>query len=238
MVHFGHGLSCLDETGWHVYNADNSPLRGNLHQVRTCPAGYFLILHTFGLTLFDGRARWRDVPADNLPGFPDRAACDGQNHLWLAHWNGVSVHDGASWKTLPLEQVSAGRNLGNVSDLAVSPQGEVWVLLDHGISRQQGQDWVVYAEGAGLAEEYYFARLALDSQRQPWVLHSGGLLHYAAGTDTWQEVLLGSPISPEALALGPQGQVWLAGFSGLLYLEPQGMTTDYSFALDDGEIGE
>jgi ligand-binding sensor domain-containing protein len=153
MALFEHGLTCLDETGWHTFDETNSPLRGNLHQIITCPADYFLILHTFGLTLFDGEERWLEVPADGLPGFPDRAGCDGQNNLWLSHWNGVSVHDGQAWQTYPLEEISTGADYGYIQDLAVSPEGELWVLLDHARPSVDETGW--FAEMMARQKNYF-----------------------------------------------------------------------------------
>ena len=84
------GLSCLDENGWQVYTDENSELPNNyLYAGAVCPDGKIAIAHISGVTLFDGKT-WTELPETDSLSSPEGIACEANDGIWVAHFQGVS----------------------------------------------------------------------------------------------------------------------------------------------------
>ncbi len=229
---FGYGLTCLDETGWQTFNKDNSALGSNLiTSISTCPDGSLLVAHSSGISQFDGET-WKGYERGWGYSSPEGMACDAAGGIWVAHFQGVSYYDGRGWTTHPSERLSSRAAANDlIQDVAVAPGGRVWVVTANSIAMLdsfEGDEWTVFQEGQGFHARYFFDKIALDAQGNPWVTHSGGLLTFDDGT--WTPYSNRDLSTVESTAIDAQGRVWVGTFSKGVYVFQDGGWSVYNDA--------
>ncbi len=227
------GVTCLGTEGWQSFDRKNSSLNTNsVQDITSCPDGTVALVSSNGVTTFDG-ANWKTYAADlDAVIGAEGIACDAQNNFWVAFMSGVSHWDGAGWTTYPSESVVPGGGATTFRDVAVAADGTVWVISGETISKFDGANWTVFKEGQGLPERYFIKSLALDNQGQPWVGHSGGLLHYE--NETWQAYPNRDIATLNALAADSQGRIWIASNSNGVYMFESGGWIEYDLVKEAG----
>ncbi|MCP4541897.1 MAG: hypothetical protein GY832_32610 [Chloroflexi bacterium] len=227
---FGYGLTCLNETGWQTFNKDNSPLGGNLiTSISTCPDGSLLIAHSSGISGFDGET-WKGYERGWGYSNPEAMACDAAGGIWVAHFRGVSYHDGRSWTTHPSEQLATGAATTDlIQDVAIAPGGRVWVVTASSVAMLDSFDsdeWTIFQEGRGFHARYFFDKIALDAQGNPWITHSSGILTFDDGT--WTPYSNRDLSTVESMAIDAQGHVWVGTLSKGVYVFQDGGWSVYN----------
>ncbi len=165
---FGYGVTCVQNNEWVNYTKSTMALSGDLiKDISVCPGGELLILNTTSLNLFDG-AVWRDYGKGWGHSSPEAVACAADNNFWVAHYQGVSHFDGATWRTYTVkESLSLNPDAYDlVEDIAIAPDGAVWVVLVNGVAVFAEDKWTVYEKGIGFGDTYFAVAL-----RKPELAH-------------------------------------------------------------------
>ena len=221
----GEGLTCLDDTGWHIYTKDNSPLAGDyIWSIAVCPQGHLAIATNSGISTFDGQT-WKEYPAGWGHASPGTVTCDARGGFWVTHFRGVSHFDGADWTTFPADQLATGESATDlVEDVAIDTVGRVWVLTAASVAVFEDNSWTVYQEGQGFEKRFFFDSLTIDWQNRVWAAHSNGLLMFKGGE--WTAYPTADFSTIESLAVDLQGRAWVGTLSnGVSVLERGGWLT-------------
>jgi len=223
---FGYGITCIENNEWVNYSKQNGSLSGDLvKDIAVCPGGKILVLNSSGVNLFDG-TNWRDYGQGWGYGSAEAIACGAGNDFWVAHYQGVSRFDGTTWRTYTVkETLSADPEAYElVNDIAIAPDGAVWVVTVNSIAVFEREKWTVYEEGTGFDDQYFFERITFDSKNNPWVISSSGL-HHRDGL-FWDFYPSLDHSIPESIAVDSHDRVWVGTYSkGLLLYENEGWLT-------------
>lgn len=172
--HYYYALSCLDSTGWNIYENEydeiSHPTSTIPHEIFGCPDGrIYLVGDTIyqveGETLID------------IGGYVDQGiiACGRGNEIWVSDFSEVSRFDGSTWTHYPVEEYfENGDGLPSmIYSLGVAPNGNAWVTTDNTIATFDGAEWEVLT----LPGNYYFMEsfgssqgLAIDSNGVVWMI--------------------------------------------------------------------
>jgi hypothetical protein len=229
---FGYGLTCLDDTGWHSYAKDDSPLSSDLiKSITVCPDRRILIAQSSGVSAFDGQA-WKEYEQGWGHGSAEAMACDAAGGIWVAHFGGVSYYDGRTWTTYTSEELATGEAATDlVVDVVVAPGGRTWVVTASSVALFDGSEWTVFQVGQGFDDRYYFGRVAVDGHGRPWVVHSRGLLVFDDGD--WTSYRNRDLSSVESVAVDAQDRVWVGTFGKGAYVFEGGGWSTYDSASSD-----
>ncbi len=217
---FGFGVTCLDEDGWHAFNEANAALSSDqVKDMALCPDNRLLVLHTYGVSAYDGRT-WKEYKSEWGTSSGNAIACDSQDQIWVAHFGGVSVLRRNSWKTYPssdLAKEGAANEL--VNDIAAAGQ-DIWVTTANSVAKFEGRKWEIYQEGQGLTKRYFFGPLTLDQAAHPWAAYSQGLLAFDG--ETWHAYPNNDLLSVKSLTLDFQDRVWVGTMGRGVYVFEDG----------------
>ena len=223
---FGYGITCIENNEWVNYNKQNGNLSGDLvKDIAVCPGGGILVLNTSGANLFDG-ANWRNYGQGWGYGNAEAIACSAQDDFWVAHYQGVSHFDGTTWQTYRVKETLSTdpEAYESVSDVAIAPDGAVWVVTVNSIAVFAKEKWTVYEEGTGFDDRYFFEKIAFDSRGDPWIISSDGLHH--RGGLSWDFYPSVEYSTPQSIAVDSQDRIWVGTLSrGLLLFENESWLT-------------
>ena len=223
---FGYGVTCIENNEWVNYNKQNGTLSGDLvKDIAVCPDGELLVLNSSGVNLFDG-TNWRDYGQGWGYGNAEAVACSAHNDFWVAHYEGVSHFDGTAWQTFTVKESLATdpEAYESVNDIAIAPDGAVWVVTVNSIAVFAKEKWTVYEEGTGFDDRYFFEKIAFDSRGDPWIVSSSGLHH--RGGRSWDFYPSAEYATPQSIAVDRQNRIWVGTLSrGLLLFENESWLT-------------
>jgi ligand-binding sensor domain-containing protein len=217
---FGFGASCLDDTGWHSYSKDSGGLSSDLIQtIAICSDKNIRVVGSSGVDQTADGSSWKQLEASWSS--PEGIACDSKGGVWIAHYQGVSYHDGSKWTDYDAKKLGSGQSVDLVKDVAVAPDGKVWVVTSNSIASFEGDGWTVYENGKGFDKEYFFEKIAVDGKGNVWAAHGDGVLMFDGkswtpqNSDDLQQV--------QALAVDGKGNIWAGTFSkGALMFDGKG----------------
>jgi hypothetical protein len=217
-----YGLTCLGSSGWQNYPAES--LRyWDLDRMSVCPDGRVVTGCYAGISLFNG-ANWIDHEIGDF-GNGDRVACDTYGGIWTIHYQGVSRFDGSDWTSYPSNLLGSGEFVDLVRDLAIAPDGMVWVVTNNSIASFDGQGWRVFEQGQGFEEDYRWKKIVVDSQGRVWATDNLILLKYD-GT-AWEEVEHPHEFVIDEFVIDNLDRLWMSGYGGVSVLD-QGVWTTYT----------
>ncbi|MBN2393950.1 MAG: hypothetical protein JXR84_24670, partial [Anaerolineae bacterium] len=223
---FGYGVTCIENNEWVTYDKQGGTLSGDLvKDIAVCPDGELLVLNTSGAKLFNG-TNWRNFGQGWGTGSADAIACDAYDDFWVAHYQGVSHFDGTTWQTFTVKETLSTdpEAYESVNDVAIAPDGAVWVVTVNSIAVFAKEKWTVYEEGTGFDDRYFFERIAFDSRGDPWIISSDGLHH--RGGLSWDFYPNVDYSTPQSIAVDRQDRVWVGTLSrGLLLFENESWLT-------------
>lgn len=206
------GITCLDDSGWHFYNEDNSDIPSDYpYTGAVCPDGRFLIAHFEGFSLFDGK-EWANIPDADSISNPEGVACGADGEVWSAHFQGVSHYVNGQWTEYSAADLASGESANDlVYDIEIAPDGKVWVVTSRSVAYFENDAWTVFQEGQGFNSSRFFQSMTLDAKGRVWAAHSNGVDIYDNGE--WKSIDKTDYNSPESIAIDTKGQVWLATIS-------------------------
>lgn len=218
------GVACLDTDGWTSYNGGwGSFPGGRVADIAVCRDGTSWLATTSGLVSTKGRT-WVNHAATRYTSF-DAVACGAKKGVWLAGYKAVSYYDGKKLTKHAASKLGTGEYVNLVKDVAVAPDGHVWVATSNSVATYDGSRWTYFEKGRGFDADYYFERIAVDGGGRVWVAAgSSGLLVYD-GT-AW--TVLDEPFlsMSQALAADARGRLWVGTHShGVSVLDGQEWTT-------------
>ena len=216
------GLNVLNEDDWDAYTTSNSGLTNNeILSLAIDPTGAVWIgTDGAGVVVFDGET-WTSYTEANseLVGSDIKAlAIDPNGNVWAGtDGNGINFFDGNRWVNYQVED-SPGLNRNYIEDIAIAPDGKVWVVQatnhyeDAGISVFDGENWSTVRTNP----LYRFSSIAIAPNGIVWA----GTMNHGVGfyaVNRWRNHRAGSSelISDqiEDICIDPKGQVWVATFA-------------------------
>lgn len=108
-----------------------------------------------------------------------RVAINDQNNAWVLGQNTVSRFDGQAWQPIPLGDID------NLTDMTVTPTGQVWLAAGSGgIYQYDGSGWISAMEGwnAGSVDMLF----AVGREGQVWLGSDKGWMYWAG--QQWQGI--------------------------------------------------
>ncbi len=218
----GFGGNCLDDTGWHTYNSKSGLSDDLIKSIVVCSDKSARIANSLGIDVTaDGNA-WKQLKADWSS--PEGMACDSKGGLWVAHYEGVSYYDGTKWTDYAAKLLGTGESVSLVKDVAVAPDGKVWVVTSNSIAALVGDKWTVYEKDKGFDKDYFFEKIVIDAKGNVWAAHGDGVFMFdgktwvAQNADDLQQV--------QALAVDSKGNIWAGTYAhGALMFDGKGWVT-------------
>lgn len=223
--YFGAGASCVDGGGWASFGVKEKSFPSDqVNDVEICGATP-VVAHTFGISS-RVQGRWRTDRLRASAGAAEAIDCDAQGNVWVAHYDGVSVFDGKSFRTIESRRFGSGSSAKVVQDVAVGPDGKVWVVTANSVARYDGAAWKVWEQGAGFEKQEYFGRVAVDARGAPWVTAIGGVYTFDDGR--WWLVELPNIATIENISVDAQDRVFVSTANAGLYVYERESWTHYS----------
>lgn len=199
-IYEGQGLSCLDKDGWHKYEL--KPLA----TIAQCPDGRIYLgvrEHRMGpgpdygsyvkFYALANNTLFKEVGHDVNPHTfgVDAIACGAGNELWVSYGAGTDFthFDGAAWTDY--NKNTSGSYTNNKVEIAVAPNGNLWVAIDGSIMGRAGS--VVTFDGT---EWQTIRELSCNSEPTP-----GTPFRFCPGFS--------------GVTVDENGNVWVGGIDGL-----------------------
>jgi ligand-binding sensor domain-containing protein len=171
-------------------------------------------------------------PLESLPPAAAAGDCELSDAAWVGTSDvGLACLDDAGW------HVFAGEGSGllgdDVRDLAIGPDGRVWVVQLQGLSVTDGATWETYDPanwGSKVPES-----VAFGPDGSVWLVHHGGVSRFDGSTwTTWPLADIGVDGEreyPQSIAVAPDGTAWFAATSSLASFDGTAWT---AYTLGDG----
>jgi len=170
-----------------------------------------------GARWFDGRT-WQGTGSPVASGCVTVIKSDRLGRIWLGVGDGLWRHDPVSgnWRQFPFTPESEHQRSGFVSNMALDPSGDPWVILalcggascynGHAVYHLHQDRWVI------VADQTFFETVGgpvFDATGTPWLLWDGKV--YRAAENTPELV---AEMYVTYIATNTAGQTWLVGRHG------------------------
>ena len=214
-----YGLTCLDETGWHTFTTDNSPIESDsLAEITLCPDNTLLLATYSGLLLWDG-ALWQPVRGDQTISY---IACGSQGTIWTAGKDGISRFLGGNWVHTKIEEITSSLDpkiledctYQNFGKLSLSPEGTLWSSMCGNLVYYDGDDWI------GILAPAYLTEIAAGREGELWAIADDDLHHYV--NEVWEEYTNPRKGQFTSIIIDKDERVWLSTTSGEVLVFQEG----------------
>ena len=203
------GVSCLDADGWSLYDGGWGEFPGgSVSDAAVCRDGTTWLATTSALISTAG-STWQTH--SGMPSTLDAIACDSKQGVWAAGYKGAYYYDGSKLTTYPSSKLGTGKSVDLVHDVAVGPDGHVWVVTSNSVATYDGKRWTYFQKGRGFAKEYFFEAVAVDVRGRVWAAHMNGVLMYNGSRWTAYDKSFLS--QSQVLATDAKGRVWVGTYS-------------------------
>lgn len=219
----GFGLTVIGESGMKAMDKESSGLADDyVYDMDMGRDGRLIVAHSSKISVFESGG-WGEVGRWGT-GSPEGVAGDKNGGIWVAHFKGVSHHNGSEWETLGSELFATGASANQlVKGVEIAPGGEIWVATSQSVAVKDGDNWKVFQEGQGFNKKYFINCLCLGRDGNPWVAHGSGVLQYAGGA--WKDHAKSGLSTARGMAVDHDGNLWVATNKGLLKYNGQTWTS-------------
>jgi hypothetical protein len=209
----GYGVSCIDSTGWQTYTSSNSGLQDDtILSLSVCKDGSILAANKGGLQVFDGSSWSQAVPGD--VDVPLKVICDPGGGYWAAHSRSISRYKDNKWTNSPLARnATRSDGLDFLQDMALAPDGKLWVITNNQLSRFDGRAWQIFEPEQKPSGNYVFTKIAIDANGDPWVASPGGLFTYKG--QTWENFYQPALPAPGSMTIDSRQNIWIGTLGGI-----------------------
>jgi hypothetical protein len=233
----GYGLTCLDESGWHIFTEENSILgSNNIYDITSCPDGTLLLGNSKGAFLWEG-GEWRSIYTEN---FASHVACGPNGEIWITYGRGASTFDGIQWTHFDAQQIIADYSLELISDctyncftnIAISPNGDFWTSSEDRLVHFDGDAW------KAIKAPVYLLEIAADRDGNIWAYGYDGesIKLYNYRGDAWNDYPNPKDWNFNDLLIDQDNRIWLAASGGQVLVFSEGNWLIYD-ATAEGKIG-
>lgn len=172
--HYYYALSCLDSTGWHIYENEydeaSHPTSTIPRYITRCPDGR--------IYLVDDEIYQYQVEEDvlvSIGGWFDQGiiACGRGNDVWVSDYGEVRRFDGSTWTSYSVEDYFESHNdewPDSIQSLVVAPNGNAWVTTDNTLATFGGFVWEVLTPPDINEFGESDASLVVDSNGVVWMI--------------------------------------------------------------------
>lgn len=206
----GCGLTVLDGDGtWHGFTSDTRtfPVESTQDLARG-PDGVMYAATSDGLYRIEG-ADWQEMPRSE-GSRPSVIAVDPTTgDLWGANYTTVLRYDG-DWTGYEAAGLMGEGDEVHPRDVAVGPDGTVWVVTADTAARYDGSGWEWWGTGAGWDHEYSLDSIAVAGDGSVWIAASDAVLRFDG--EQW-EVLDPGFRSPQRVIASPGGEVFVTSWA-------------------------
>jgi hypothetical protein len=173
------GLTVIDAEGtFHAFPDDMDTPIGRVWDITASADGVVYLAAASGVFAVDG-SDWTEIEGER----PSRVAYDdATGDLWGSGYQVAMSWDGAQWTEFSSSNFGEGDYVDSVVDLAVAPNGDVWVVTRSTAARYDGTEWAWWGVNHGFPESLsHFdpGGVAVDSNGGVWVgTGMASLLHF------------------------------------------------------------
>jgi hypothetical protein len=216
------GITCLDQAGWHFY--DNPLIQGTEHIIR-CPDGRIYLDGERSYQVQDG------VPVElkrGQYGSVRSIACGPGEEIWAVvsgENQGIGNFDGVDWIVYPNDFLG---KLYDIDDIALSPDGDVWVSAKDRIGLYDGSDWQVFQPSDRI--DYHWETLKVDAHGNLWAPLGSEMWSYAGG----QWVSFDTDVVSQAITFDAEQRVLM----GTRRFDPATGAWDTPYEMDQLNLSE
>lgn len=212
---FGDGVTCLDTGGWSTFVHDDTDVHiGQIHDIAICPDGIAWVADTWGLVAVRNGV-WSDYQDLKTLELVDteRLACAPAGGVFIGGFNDLGYFDGSVYNPIDIANLGPQKYAGSIKDLAVGPDGSLWVLSTNSIARLADGRWQYWMNGRGYSTkyDYYFNAMTIDRRGVAWAAASSALIRFNGSK--WRNVLPRSLSQPQALVADAKNRLWVGTYS-------------------------
>ncbi len=203
----GNGVSHFDGQNWTTYTSQDGLPQYSILSLAVAPDGSVWAGTSAGLSQYDGQGWTTYTPQDGLAHkVVQSIAVAPDGTVWAGTNAGVSRFDGQQWTTYT---TGDGLIADRIHSIAVVSDGSVWFGTASGVSHFDGQAWTSYTESDdGLAHKLVPG--IIQDQDGALLFGTGyGLSRFDGQSWTTFDAHEGAPVSITALALSPDGTLWV-----------------------------
>jgi len=207
------GVSCLmADGGWQNFTKQNASLDNNVRFSTTCSDSSLLFLTGISnINRFDGESWQASINETKDPNWSiaEAIACTEKRDVWVGHHDGVSFFD-REWQTYPLKEIMMNEpeSVYIVKNIAINPNGLVWITSNKGIAMFDGTAWIDQTPSKKIVEYPHFDHIAIASTGDVWVAKHQELIHFDGLI--WQKMLFPEwGVYPQDIVVDHLNQVWV-----------------------------
>ncbi len=225
------GLFRNSNSGWEVFNTDNSPLPTNSIGkvlVESDSAVWVIVQWQQNiqgcLAKFDGN-NWvlidtsnSDIPSNDVFSID----IDELGNKWIGTFEGLAMFDGVSWDVY--NTGNSGIPGNTITSVACDADNNIWVgTYNSGLAYFDGNSWTVYNDTNSILPNNKIKSLNIDNNNTVWIIYEldynyqGSRIISFDGTEWVQYETNGSPMPnnfPVSLALDVDSSVWVGTNDG------------------------
>jgi hypothetical protein len=225
----GFGANCMDESGWHVFEANSGAFPVAIADMTACSDGKLWAAHSAGLSVNDGSG-WTLIRAAGVIGIKSMV-CSAANDIWVGHLNGVARYSGDQWTMFDRNTVAPGMTFAQVQDIAMTATGTLWVSMTDGVSAYDGSTWTAYKKDETFKKSGSFSSLAVASDGTVWAAQTLTLWRFDGSA--WSPVENTDLAGVTALVFDGAGKLWVGTSGKGLWSYADGAWTSYTRANSD-----
>lgn len=188
-----YGATCLDDAGWHSYPTGGTGISDpsgivaqgsvdlSINDIALCADKVVRFANEGGVDQTNDGTVWKLLSHPHWNAVTG-IACDPKGGFWATHFQGVSYYDGSQWTDYSASLMGTSDSVSLVKDVAVAPDGKVWVVTRSSVASLAHGMWTVYEKDKGFDEDHTFTKVAIDGKGNVWVAAYEGVLMFNGKT--------------------------------------------------------
>jgi ligand-binding sensor domain-containing protein len=210
------------QPGWTVYNSSNTNLASAVYRsVAFDQNGNLWTGGNYaGLYKFNGSTwtKYSSISSGLIHDDIRKIIIDNSNNVWSATYKGISVFNGTSF--INYDTTNAGFDGYSVYNLGKDINGVIWIASNTGTSNKgittyDGNTWTNLSGYPSQINGQEMEDFAFTPANVAWIAGSG-ITKYTGGIFTFYPFATTGLWSSDAVEVDSDGNIWAAGFDGVL----------------------
>lgn len=222
--------SVTAQPGWTIYNSSNTNLVSAVYKTLAFDQNGNLWTggSYTGLYKFNGSTwtKYSSISSGLIHDDIRKIIIDNSNNIWSATYKGISVFNGSSF--INYDTTNAGFDGYSVYNLGKDVNGIIWIASNTGSSNKgittfDGNTWTNLTGYPSQINGQEMEDFTFTAANVAWIAGSG-ITKYTGGIFTFYPYATTGLWSSDAVEVDSDGNIWAAGFDGLLKFNGTGWT--------------